>query len=215
MVYFNTRPSITGGLLNMNLYHNAKNDDYTKIINSKKFKINKRFNYSKYIDHLIDNIIHYKSPEKLPGSYPNCPVQAPFMGNGIYAFTTLEAAKTYQSNGTVIKIEIDENITFLDLDEEDVLFAMNEMLNDCKEKLSKLIRDEETLKNYLMLVELIQTCLYEEFEHSQPAVGIILYWYNMILESETPDLIKRTFSVNPFPYYLLKNKNKITCISCV
>ena len=99
--------------------------------------------------------------------------------------------------------------------EEDVLFAMNEMLNDCKEKLSKLIRDEETLKNYLMLVELIQTCLYEEFEHSQPAVGIILYWYNMILESETPDLIKRTFSVNPFPYYLLKNKNKITCISCV
>ena len=92
---------------------------------------------------------------------------------------------------------------------------MNEMLNDCKEKLSKLIRDEETLKNYLMLVELIQTCLYEEFEHSQPAVGIILYWYNMILESETPDLIKRTFSVNPFPYYLLKNKNKITCISCV
>lgn len=195
----------------MNLYHNSKKDDYPKIITSQKFKINKRFSYPKYVDYLIDCVNLHKASGFLPGNYPGSYVQAPFMGHGIYCFISKKDAERYQSNGKVLKLDVTDNIDYLDLDDEDVLFGISDMLKECKEKIESTIKDEELKRDYLLLVEIITACLYEEFENSQPAVGIILYWHNALLENAMPDLIKRTFSQSS--YYLLTNKNKILSIS--
>lgn len=197
----------------MDLYHSSKEKDYIKIIESQNFKIKRKFKYSKYVDHLIDTITIYKNPHNLPGDYPGSYVQAPFMGHGIYCFNNLEDAEQYQSNGKVLKITIKEDTSSLNMDDEDVLYSFVTMLKSCREKIIRDIKDEETKKNYLLLVELIAACLYEDFENSQPAVAIILFFYESLLENKLPDLIIRTFSKSPSPYYLLKNNKVILKIS--
>lgn len=195
----------------MILYHSSKKKDYSKIIEKQNFKINKKFKYDMYIDYLIDHISLHKTPSNLPGCYPGVRVKAPFMGHGIYGFEKEEEAEQYQSNGKVIKIDLKDDCYYFDLDDEDNLSEMNDMLKKCKEKIFTTITDDEVQRNYLLLIELIRACLYEEFEHSQPAVGILLYWRKDLLRNELPDLIRRTFTNST--YYLLTNKGKILSIT--
>mgnify|MGYP000516854946 CR=1 FL=1 len=67
----------------LKLYHSTTQKQ--KIEESGKLKVNKRFNFEKYLIFLLEEGYSMEEPYQLKGNYPGSNgLQAPFMGHGIY-----------------------------------------------------------------------------------------------------------------------------------
>lgn len=207
----------------MELYHSTNKKE--KIIEENKIKVNKTFNYEKYLEHVLSIVKQFENkPEKLVGNYPGSRIQAPFMGQGIYCFDNYDDAITYQSQSQVVTIEFDDLSIILDLDDPMVLLAVLAALEEVDGKIDSEIKEEDINYKWHLLCEILKASLYEEFKNSQPAVGLILKvfdWFKVNFDS-SPDLITRSFyakiaigssgNITKNKYYLIKNSNKIKSI---
>ncbi|MGX7329796.1 hypothetical protein ACWOEC_10825 [Enterococcus bulliens] len=207
----------------MELYHSTNKKE--KIIEENKLKVNKTFNYRKYLEYVLSIVKQFENkPEKLVGNYPGSRTQSPFMGQGIYCFDNYEDAINYQSQSQVVTIDFDNVSIILDLDDPMVLLDVLAALEEVDRKIDSEIKEEDIKYKWHLLCEILIASLYEEFENSQPAVGLILKvfdWFKVNFNS-SPDLIVRSFydkiasdssdDISKNKYYLIKNSNKIKSI---
>ncbi|MDG4971393.1 hypothetical protein [Lactococcus lactis] len=200
----------------MHLYHSTPNKE--DIIKNKKINVNKKFNYTKYLEYILVNSHWMKTPDQLPGNYTKFGGSAPFMGHGIYCFDNEKDALDYQANSEVVDIHYQNDCSKMDLDDEMVLLSISNYLDELEYKFKEECTDKEVLPGWLHLIALLKLCLYDEFKTSEPAVGLILFILCFYKKINRSDLLIRSFyvkiglvdeEVNKKRYILISNKDKI------
>lgn len=200
----------------MHLYHSTPNKE--DIIKNKKINVNKKFNYTKYLEYILVNSHWMKTPDQLPGNYTKFGGSAPFMGHGIYCFDNEKDALDYQANSEVVDIHYQNDCSKMDLDDEMVLLSISNYLDELEYKFKEECTDKEALPGWLHLIALLKLCLYDEFKTSEPAVGLILFILCFYKKINRSDLLIRSFyvkiglvdeEVNKKRYILISNKDKI------
>ena len=198
----------------MDLYHSTTQKH--NILNKGTIKVNRRFNYLEYLKHALRSIYLMNEPIELIDSYPGSQTHAPFMGNGIYCFDTLNAALNYQSNAQAVHIVYSNEHNYFDFYDEqnllDTLFLLEEIRDH---SIDSQISDHDARDSWKLLIEFLIACLIAEFKQCQPAVGLLLFVLNYMKKMDSPDLISRTFyhpeknDIHHDKYYLIANAEKI------
>lgn len=196
----------------MELFHSTKSPNKFSDVKNLKFKKNKKFNYSKYIEYLIEEADLQVA--NFPGSYPRAPRQCYFLGEGLYCFDELEAARNYQTNATIIKLNLKEDIEILDLNDLAVLEMLDEYLTIMTEFINeKFINEPEIKKQYIIIIKILKRNLVANFTEIPITASIVLYFYfefatTLKYVSNIPDVIKCSFRVNTNSeiYYCIKKK---------
>lgn len=200
----------------LKLYHSTTQKP--KIIESGKLKVNRRFNFQKYLVFLLQQGYEMKEPYQLKGNYPGSNgLQAPFMGHGIYCYGTFKEAEKHQANCQVVEISYSEQSSKLNLDDDKTLYDILESLSEIEEIIDTNI-SEEARWGWKHLIVLLKNCLLEEFVESGPAVGLIIYVLLYFKKIKVSDLLIRSFydkiGVVGKPktkkiYFLISNTDKI------
>ena len=170
----------------------------------------------------------------MKGSYPGSGGrQAPFMGQGIYCFDNKQHAVEYQSSSQVVEIDYLSDHSELDLDNPHVIWDLLDCLIEIDDLIDKHV-DSEAVSDWKFLINLLRLCIIEEFETSEPAVGLILFILEYFHGKSSSDSLLREFYeegvasdllIRSFydkmnkdvkskqRYFLIKNQQKIQKIS--
>lgn len=204
----------------MILYHNSKNRD--RLLRKEKFD-KPPFDYVRFITEILESIAQNKTTGIIHINENYRQTTHPrFLGNGVYCYDNYPNAVEFSSTGKVVLITYeDEKTILLDLDNPLVMDEIRETLENQAEDKIKLLfqKDPDTLARVLLLVELIKTFIYEDFEQFEPGVGILLFVLYEYLKMPKDDIVSKTFfnMVNSRheKYYLLQNysRDKVKCIS--
>jgi hypothetical protein len=147
--------------------------------------------------------------------------QIVYLGNGVYCFDNQIAAYKYGNEQIecpkVVKVNYSDDYSLTDFDSPEVLLKLDNIFSDgFLTKISKRVFDDEDLvKSYKILTKRVLEYLHKieieekEFPQMFTIIIFLLEQFANVPSNESPDVIKKKFSEYDFPYFVIRNTEKI------